>query len=125
MPPTSSRKPKSAPPSPARAKLVEAINTPLGFFVLALLIVEAFLATVLVGAELAAGEKMTCVMIGVGLFIFVVALVGLFVWFKPLHLTFDRDAHLLDRGKLPYGTNQEKISAAAALGGQKQEEMTQ
>ena len=101
---------------------MEAINTPLGFFVLALLIVEAFLATVLLGAELAAGEKMQCVLIGVGLFIFVVAIVGIFVWFKPLHLTFDRDAHLLDRGKLPYGTSQEKVSAATALSGQKHEE---
>jgi uncharacterized membrane protein (DUF485 family) len=121
MPPTPPRK-KQPQASPARAKLVEAVNTPLGFFVLALLIVEAFLATVLLGAELAAGEKMQCVLIGVGLFIFVVAIVGIFVWFKPLHLTFDRDAHLLDRGKLPYGTSQEKVSAATALSGQKHEE---
>ena len=124
MPPNSQRN-KQPTPSPARAKLVEAINTPLGFFVLALLIVEAFLATVLLGAELAADQKMTCVLIGVGLFIFVVALVGIFVWFKPLHLTFDRDAHLLDRGKLPYGTNQEKVSASTALGGTKHEEAGQ
>ena len=92
---------------------------------LALLIVESFLATVLLGAELAADQKMNCILIGVGLFIFVVAVVGIFVWFKPLHLTFDRDAHLLDRGKLPYGTNQEVMSASAALSGQKQQEAPQ
>ena len=121
MPTNSSRKAPSQ-PSPVRAKLVEAINTPLGFFVLALLIVESFLAAVLLGAKLADDQKMTCVTIGVCLFIFVVTLVGVFVWFKPLHLTFDRDAHLLDRGKLPYGTNQERVSASAALGAQKHEE---
>jgi len=121
MPPNSQRK-KPSPPGPARAKLVEAINTPLGFFVLALLIVEAFLATVLVWAELASTEKMICVWLGVGLFILVVGIVGILVWHRPLHLTFDRDAHLLDRGKMPFGTNQEKVSAAAALGGPKLEE---
>jgi len=124
MPPNASRKKQSS-PNQDRAKLVETTNTPLGFFVLALLIVEGFLATVLLGAELQPAEKMNCVMIGVGLFIFVVAIVGLFVWFKPMHLTFDRDAHLLDRGKLPYGTNQERVSAATALSGQKHEETGQ
>jgi hypothetical protein len=121
MPPVSQRK-KPSPPGPARAKLVEAINTPLGFFVLALLIVEAFLATVLLWAELASTEKMNCVWLGVGLFILVVAIVGILVWHRPLHLTFDRDAHLLDRGKMPFGTNQEKVSATTALSGQKHEE---
>ncbi|HEY6095724.1 MAG TPA: hypothetical protein VIU93_12305 [Gallionellaceae bacterium] len=121
----SPRSTKRSEPGPVRAKLVEAINTPLGFFVLALLIVESFLATVLLGAELESTQKMNCILIGVALFIFVVAIVGLFVWFKPLHLTFDRDAHLLDRGKLPYGTNQNTMSASAALSGQKQQEASQ
>ena len=124
MPPSKQRKSNSS-QGPARAKLIEAINAPLGFFVLALLIVEAFLATVLVGASLAPEQKFNCVLIGVGLFIFVVTIVALFVWFKPMHLTFDRDAHLMDRGKFPYGTNQEKVSATTALSGQKHEETAQ
>lgn len=38
--------------SDSGTKIIEAVTAPLGFFVLALLIVEGFLATVLVGADL-------------------------------------------------------------------------
>jgi len=107
----------------ARVKLVEAITTPLGFFVLALLIVESFLATVLVGASLEAKDKIMCVLIGVGLFIFVVLIVSVFVWWRPSHLTFDKDAHLLDRGKIPYGSNLEQIKASALFSSSKKEEI--
>lgn len=109
--------------APIRVKLIEAISTPLGFFVLALLIVESFLAAVLIGTELAAGEKMNCVLLGVGMFILVVALVGALVWFKPYHLTFDKDAHLMDRARVPFGSNQGKESASSALSGQKLQEV--
>lgn len=43
--------------SNARIKIIEAIAAPLGFFVLALLIVESFLAIVLVGADLQNNDK--------------------------------------------------------------------
>lgn len=88
-----------------RSQILEAITAPLGFFVLALLVVEAFLATILVGAELTNEHKITGMYLGVGLFILVTLIVSLFVWFKPDHLTFDKEAHLRERGKPPFGTD--------------------
>ncbi|HFD32811.1 MAG TPA: hypothetical protein ENJ28_08925 [Gammaproteobacteria bacterium] len=95
--------------SSAPQKIIEAITAPLGFFVLALLIVEAFLATVLVGAELTAGDKTTGMWLGVGLFILVTVAVFILVWFKPQHLTFDKEAHLIESGKIPFGSDEESI----------------
>ena len=86
-----------------RARVITAVNTPLGFFVLALLIVEAFLATVLVGAELDPNQKITGMWLGIILFFLVTAAVFSLVWWKPENLTFDKEAHLIDRGKV-YGT---------------------
>ena len=42
-----------------RNQIIEAITAPLGFFVLALLIVESFLATVLVGTSLENTDKIS------------------------------------------------------------------
>ncbi|HEX7890745.1 MAG TPA: hypothetical protein VF522_15400 [Ramlibacter sp.] len=88
----------------SKSQIIEAITAPLGFFVLALLIVEAFLATVLIGAELQNTDRVFGMYLGVGLFILVVVVVGLFVWFKPENLTFDKEAHLRDRNRPPFGT---------------------
>jgi len=77
--------------------------------VLALLIVEAFLGTVLIGAQLQPEQKMICVWLGVGMFLIVVAGVWLLVWARPVNLTFDKFAHLVDRGKIIYGTEMEWV----------------
>jgi hypothetical protein len=87
----------------AKIKIVEAIAAPLGFFVLALLIVEAFLATVLIAAKFESAERMQGMWIGVGLFMFVTSIVSIFAWFKPQSLTFDKDAHLKTTAE--YGTD--------------------
>lgn len=89
----------------SKAKIIEAITAPLGFFVLALLIVEAFLASVLVGGTLDKSQTAMGMYLGVGLFIFVTLVVALLVWFKPDHLTFDKEAHLRSRGKPPFGSD--------------------
>lgn len=83
--------------------MISNINTPLGFFVLALLIVEAFLAAVLIGTELESWQRMTCILVGVILFVLVNIAVFSLVWLKPENLIFDKEAHLIDRGKV-YGT---------------------
>ncbi len=79
---------------PKRNQIIEAITAPLGFFVLALLIVEAFLATILIGATLENSDKVNGMYLGVGLFVIVTFIVSLLVWFKPHNLTFDKEAHL-------------------------------
>lgn len=75
-------------------RLVEATTAPLGFFVLALLIVETFLGTVLLGSEVPGEDRIMLVYLGVGMFVLVVAVVTTLVWKKPENLVFDKDAHV-------------------------------
>lgn len=93
-----------------RVGLIEAITAPLGFFVLALLIVESFLATVLIGANLPEAEKITGMWAGIGMFVLVIVAVFILDWFKPSNLTYDKQAHLIDRGKVPFGSDGEKVN---------------
>jgi|SRR3989344_42246 uncharacterized membrane protein required for colicin V production len=99
----------------SKNQIIEAITAPLGFFVLALLIVEAFLATVLVGADLPNLDRIFGMYLGVGLFVFLVIVVALFVWFKPENLTFDKEAHLRDKNRPPFGTSAATRLSAEAL----------
>ena len=93
---------------------MEAVSAPLGFFVLALLIVESFLATVLLGGGLKASDQLKVLWTGVGMFVFVVLIVAILVWKKPENLTFDKQAHL-DRSKAGYGTDAQPIKNRDAL----------
>lgn len=76
----------------SRVGIISGITAPLGFFVLALLIVETFLGAVLVAADLESFLQEACVWSGIGMFVLVVVLVFLLVWFKPRNLLFDKDA---------------------------------
>ena len=75
-------------------RLVEVTRAPLGFFVLALLIVEAFLGTVLLGSDSPMEDKVFLAYTGVCMFVLVVLVVTALVWVKPENLTFDKQAHL-------------------------------
>ncbi|HET6250084.1 MAG TPA: hypothetical protein VFE47_20505 [Tepidisphaeraceae bacterium] len=88
----SRKKPAPKASAPTRVGLLNAINSPLGFYVLALLIAEATSGLVLVKSDLAAKDKFYGLVLSVGMFVLVVAVVTLLVWFKPENLTFDRDA---------------------------------
>ena len=96
------------------AKLIEAVTAPLGFFVLALLIVESFLAAALLRGGLAESVQITVLWMGVGLFILVTVIVALLVWMKPENLTFDKQAHL-DLAKAAYGTDTQTVTNRDAL----------
>ena len=91
--------------------MIEAVNAPLGFFALALLIVESFLAIALLGDCLAAPAALWT---GVILFVFVVVVVAVLVWSKPENLTFDKEAHL-ERNKAAYGTDLQTVTSRDAL----------
>ncbi|MDD4060428.1 MAG: hypothetical protein PHW08_06980 [Kiritimatiellae bacterium] len=95
--------------SSAWCKIIEAITAPLGFFVLALLIVEAFLATVLIGGNLEKTDQITGMWLGVVLFVLVNVTVSVLVWFKPENLTFDKDAHLKGRDQTAFGTDTKTV----------------
>lgn len=104
--------------------MIEAVTSPLGFFVLALLIVESFLATVLLGGKVKAEDQMICVWLGVGMFVLVVVGVWLLVCFAPANLIFDKHSHLLDRGKIPYGSNQSPVGPDKLFTGENKRETT-
>jgi len=74
-----------------RVKLISSITAPLGFFVLALLIVEVFLGAVLVGSNIAPETKAAGLWVGLLAFLLVILLVFLLVWFKPENLVYDKD----------------------------------
>lgn len=71
-----------------RHKIIGTINIPLGFFVLSLLIIESFLASVIIGANIDQSLKLTCIYIGIIVFTLIVFMVFLITWFKPEHNIF-------------------------------------
>lgn len=96
-------------------KVIENINSPLGFFVLCLFIIESFLASALIWSDLAPGHKFVCVWMAVVMFLVVVVLVFLLVWNRPTNLTFDKEAHLVDRRMVLYGSNEKQGVDVASL----------
>ena len=95
-------------------KILEAIKAPLGFFVLALLIVEGFFAFAFSRGGLDGDGRLTVVYLGAGMFVMVVAVVAMLVWNKPENLTFDQQAHL-DRSRAEYGTDSKTVVNRDAL----------
>jgi membrane protein implicated in regulation of membrane protease activity len=72
-----------------RANIINVITTPLGFFALALLIVEGFLGIVIFGSgeSLGSDVKLTGMYMAMGAFVLVVVMVALMVWRIPEKLT--------------------------------------
>ena len=58
------------------------------------------------------------------MFVMVIGVVTVFVWSKPDNLTFDKDAHLVDRGKIPYGSDEERVSPEEIFASRKKQEKT-
>lgn len=77
----------------ARAGIIRAISTPLGFYVLSLLIVEATLGLVLTASKLSEGHVWIGFFVVIGLFLVVFAVVtGLVIW-TPKNLLFGKEEH--------------------------------
>ena len=93
---------------------VEAVTAPLGFFVLALLIVESFLAAAVIGGGLQEQQQDAVLWMGVGMFVLVVTTVAVLVWKKPENLTFDKQAHLT-RSSAGFGTDSQPVPDRDAL----------
>ena len=93
----------------SRKGIIEATKSALGFYVLSLLIIEAFISSILIFSNLESRYKLIGFLIGIGLFLLIVIIVAIFAWFKPHSLTYNEYAHLIDSGKVPWGTNLEEI----------------
>lgn len=74
------------------AGIIKTITTPLGFYVLALLIVETTLALVL-RAQLDSNQRYTGFLWMIGIFIGVVVIVTLFAIFNPKNLLYGKEEH--------------------------------
>jgi hypothetical protein len=89
----------------SQSRVVEAVHSPLGFFVLALVIVEAFLilAGTLFGLPLPIRE--IALAIGVVLFILVIGCVYRLVVKYPRNLVFSERSHVAFQAMKIYGDN--------------------
>jgi len=94
-----------SPDNKGRASLVSVITTPLGFFALALLIVEGFLGITVVGSGFTSGEKFWGMIVGAFLFLCVVVIVTILVWKQPQHLTFSESSHIA-HDRMNYGNKE-------------------
>lgn len=92
------------------SRVIEVIDRPLGFYVLALLIVETFIGIVVGLGRESEGTLRLGLWLGVGMFVYITLSVSVLVWSKAHLLTFDRDAHLKDRRRqAPYGTERRQV----------------
>ena len=97
----------------ARSKAVRAAHSPLGFFVLALLIVEAFLWGS--GTWFGLSEPWRITAIGVGVFLFLIVF-GTVVWLViayPQNLVFSEESHVQFAALKMFGTESHLITGRA------------
>jgi heme A synthase len=89
---------KSAKAGGSRRDILQAVNTPLCFYVLALLIIESFFGLVIATGKLNEKTTLYCINWGLGLFVAVIVIVSIFAWFKPDTLIYDKNT-LFDERK--------------------------
>ena len=84
---------KSAKFSGLRSETIRAVSTPLGFYVLSLLIVEATIGLVLTASKLSENHVWWGFFVAIGLFLLVfIAVTVLVIWF-PKNLLFGKEEH--------------------------------
>lgn len=105
-----SRLPESAPVLSARSRIVRAAHSPLGFFVLALLIVEAFLWGAGIWFGLSDDWKIAAIGIGVVLFLIVFGTVVWLVIAYPQNLVFSEESHVQYAAMKFFGTESQKLT---------------
>ena len=77
-----------------KVDVIRSITTPLGFYVLALLIIEATLTLVLTRSSLSPEHVWSGFLWMIGIFIGTIIVVTLFAALKPQHLLFGKEEHL-------------------------------
>ena len=85
---------KSKKSATSRTEILQQVKTPLGFYVLTLLILESTLSLVLTCSKLTEEHVWRGFLWMVVMFIGVVLLVTVFVWFKPQGLLFEKEQYL-------------------------------
>jgi hypothetical protein len=108
--------PGLAPSVAARARIVKETRSPLGFCVLALLIVEAFLVGA--GTLFALPDVWKIIALGVGVLLFLVVFATV-VWLVvkyPQNLVFSEESHVQYAAMQLYGTESKALTSNALLG---------
>jgi uncharacterized membrane protein len=96
----------------SRSRIVRAAHSPLGFFVLALLIVETFLLGSGTGFGLSEGWKIAAICIGVFLFLVVFGTVVWLVIAYPQNLVFGEESHVQFAAMKMFGTESRLITGS-------------
>ena len=98
-----------------RVKVIELIDKPLGFFVLALLIVETFIGLVVGLSQWTEPYRFYGLLLGVGMFVYITLAVSVLVWFKVENLVFDQAHHLKKQKNVPFGSNKKPVSDISSV----------
>ena len=106
----SPRSPESVPVLSARSRVVRAAHSPLGFFVLALLIVEAFLWGAGIWFGLSDDWKIAAIGVGVLLFLIVFGTVVWLVIAYPQNLVFSEETHVQYAAMKMFGTESQRLT---------------
>ena len=80
------------------------VRSPIGFFVLSLLIVESFVLATYWQTNSSDPLRPWLFSVGLMMFLFVFCVFAMFLWVKPHVLMFDANAYLRQSGKKAYGT---------------------
>lgn len=93
-----------------RAKAVQAVHSPLGFFVLALLVVEGFLFGAGTWFGLSEAWKLIAILVGVLLFLGVFGTVVWLVVKHPKNLVFGEESHVQFEAMKMYGSEDQVVT---------------
>ncbi len=97
-----------------RSRAVQAVHSPLGFFVLALLIVESFLFGAGTLFSLSEAWRIAAIGVGVVLFLIVFGVVAWLVVHYPQNLVFSEESHVQFAAMRMYGTESRVLTGRDA-----------
>jgi hypothetical protein len=99
--------------STSRSQIVGTIRSPLGFFALALLIVEAFLLGAGVFFQISPELRVVMIIVGIFLFLLVFGVVCWLVVRHPTNLVFSESSHVEYEAMRIFGSNTNPITGNA------------
>src|SRR5258708_218396 len=92
-------------------KIIQRVKSPLGFFVLVLLILFAFIDIAVIGANLPTLHRVIFVWAGLGIVLIVIAIVTVLIITVPQNLVFSDESHLRYTELTIYGTEGHRRTA--------------
>src|SRR5437588_9795259 len=94
-----------------RHRIIGSVVSPIGFYTLALLTVEAFLMGAGTLFNLSENQRVAIVWCGIGLIVVILGIVSYLVFRKPMNLVFTDISHLRYTELTSYGTDARIVEA--------------